>query len=71
MPLKLPLRYGEWHITHSVKPIPWRCFDYEFYHDGFDGAPDSGDTRCGSGMSVQDCLNQIDQIVQEIEDERA
>ena len=45
---------------------------YEFWHDSYDGAPlETGgppaDHRCGSGVSVEDCQVQIDEMFLDFE----
>ena len=53
-------KYKEYIIEYCGDPsnlIPW-----VFCHDEYDGAPDSGDTRCGIGCSVKDCKEQIDEL---------
>lgn len=52
-------RVGPWTITHNPKPIPMRSHDWDFVHEDYDGAPDGGDLRCGTGANIQDCLEQI------------
>lgn len=48
-----------WHIKKNVKPIPVRCFDYDFWHDDFDGEG----LVCGTASSVEDALRQIEEII--------
>lgn len=62
--LKHTLRYGDWHITYDRTILP--SVDYSFFHDSYDGAPDSDDHRCGSGSSVDDCIDQIHDMEEEI-----
>lgn len=50
---------GTWWITYDPPPIPIRSHDYQFWHDDYDGAPDSGDTRCGSAPSVGEARSMI------------
>lgn len=59
--------YKGYSITYWAKPIPTRSFDFDFCHEDYDGAPDSGDRRCGSGMSVEDCKEQIDELIEDEE----
>jgi hypothetical protein len=40
---------------------------HHFWHDDYDGAPDSLDNRCGYGTSVEDCKKQIDEQIEENE----
>ena len=50
------LIWGDWIITHNAKPIPDRSHDFDFVHEDYDGAPDSGDKRCGTAGSPQDAM---------------
>ena len=54
-------QYRGYNITYWAKPVPTRAWDYDFAHEDYDGAPDSGDHRCGNGASVEDCKEQIDE----------
>lgn len=58
------VRYrGAWHIYFEPKPIPASCgVDWTFVHDGFDGAPDAHDNRCGYAASVEAAIAQIDEL---------
>ena len=58
-----PDYYRGFEISYSIKPIPSRGFDYDFVHEDYDGAPDSGDRRCGNGSSLEDAMDQIDEIL--------
>lgn len=49
-------------ISYDPPPIPDRRYDWAFAHDDYDGAPDSGDMRCGVGPSIEDCKRQIDEL---------
>ena len=51
--------YGPWRISYGPKPIPTTAFDYDWWHDDFDGAPDAGDNRCGSAGSLDDAIEAI------------
>jgi hypothetical protein len=50
-----------WHIEKNVKPIPDRRFDYDFWHDDYDGA-DGGNGLAGTASSIDDALRQISEI---------
>lgn len=50
-----------WHIDYSPKPIPDSRYDYDFYHDDYDGA-DGGNGLSGTASSVEDAMNQITEI---------
>lgn len=47
-----------WNISYNPKPIPNRSFDYDFYHDDYDG--ENG--LCGNAASVEDAIEQIKEI---------
>ena len=47
---------GEWHVHPSYNG---GVFPWEFVHDDYDGAPDAIDGRCGSGKTMEDCVEQI------------
>ena len=57
-----PIKYQGYTITYDPPPIPLRSFDWQFAHDGYDGAPDSHDIRFGSGPTAEDCQSQIDDL---------
>jgi hypothetical protein len=52
----------KWRIESNPKPIPSRAHDWDWHHVDFDGAPDSGDTRCGTASSAADAIQQINEI---------
>lgn len=56
--------YKGYHIQYDPKPIPTRNFDYDFWHEDYDGPEDR---RNGNAGSVRDCMIEIDD---RIEDER-
>jgi hypothetical protein len=58
--------YRGYNITYWRKPIPTAAWDYDFAHEDYDGAPDSGDHRCGNAASVEEAREMIDE---QIEDE--
>lgn len=51
-----------WHIFYDPKPIPTKKHDFTFYHDDYDGAEDGNDNRAGTGETLQDCIDQIEEI---------
>ena len=57
--------YKQFTISFDPKPIPDRRFDWDFQHVDYDGAPDSGDFRCGSAKSVAACQDLIDDILED------
>ena len=51
-----------WHIEYSPKPIPPSCgVDFDFWHDD----NDIENNLSGTGSSIEDCLNQINEIEEE------
>ncbi len=52
------MKHGNWTITENWKPHG----RWEFVHDDYDGAPDSGDHRCGQAATVEDCIDEIKRI---------
>lgn len=62
------IAYKDYHILYNPKPIPDFRFDYDFWHDGYDGAIDSGDIRIGTGGSVEDCMKKIDELLESMLD---
>ncbi len=58
----VPATYGDWTISYDPPPIPFRGLDYTYTHKDYDGAPDSGDRRCGYAGSVDECKADIDEI---------
>lgn len=56
------ITYRGYGISYDPPPIPIRIHDWTFAHDDFDGAPDSGDMRCGTAASIEDCKQQIDEL---------
>jgi len=50
-----------WKIIHNPKPIPDRSFDYDFYHEDYDGA-DGGNGLAGCARSYDDAIDQIKDI---------
>lgn len=49
--------YRGYCITYERKPIPTSAHDWEFSHEDYDGPEDK---RNGTGGSVADCQDQID-----------
>ena len=54
--------YGNYTIAYDPPPIPTRSHDYQFVHEDYDGPED---LRCGSGATVEDCKDLIDEIESE------
>jgi hypothetical protein len=49
-------------ITFFPKPLPTRAYDFDYQHKDYDGAPDSGDYRCGSAASIRAAIEDINDI---------
>lgn len=59
----MEISYKGWKVCYDPKPIPDRRHDWDFIHDDYDGAPDSGNRHlCGTAASFEDALRQIDEI---------
>ena len=53
-----PIVYWSFRIyTSDNHAAPW-----EFSHEDYDGAPDAGDQRCGEGKTLEDCIDQINEM---------
>lgn len=50
-----------WSIEYNPKPIPDRRFDYDFWHEDYDGA-DGGNGLCGCAKNKGDAIDQILEI---------
>ena len=50
-----------WTIEKNVKPIPCRDYDYDFWHEDYDGA-DGGNGLCGTAKSMIDAMEQIAEV---------
>lgn len=56
-------KYRGWIIYYDPPPIPDRRFDWHFYHEDYDGAPDGNDDRHGDGPTLRSCFEQIDNYI--------
>jgi len=52
---------NRWSIEKNPKPIPDRRFDFDFWHEDYDGS-DGGNGLSGTASSVEDAVNQIKDI---------
>ena len=59
---------SKWHIEHNPVPVPTRSCDWQYSHEDYDGAPDSGDDRCGFADSEQDAKDQIEEYLRECQE---
>ena len=50
-----------WHIERNMKPIPDRRFDWDYWHDDYDGA-DGGNGMAGSADSYDNAVFEIMRI---------
>lgn len=69
-PMYKPHAYRDkWRIQYEPKPIPVACgVDWDWWHDDYDGAPDSGDRRAGCARSLQAAKDEIDELILELEE---
>ncbi len=58
------MKYRGYTISHAPKAIPDGRDGFDFSHEDFDGAPDSGDNRCGTAGSLKDACSQIDGMLE-------
>ncbi len=58
-------RYRGYTIWSIPTPIPDRSHDWSWVHDEYDGAPDSGDDRCGTAASLEAAKRAIDEQLHE------
>lgn len=62
------VEYRGYKIYWDPKPIPESMIGYwSFVADGYDGAPDSKDARCGYAQSVEDAKRKIDEQIEDSE----
>jgi len=50
---------GPWRFQYNAKPIPDRGHDWDYWHEEYDGAEDSGDTRKGTARTFADALEEV------------
>jgi len=60
-----------WNIELHPKPIPTARLDVDYWHEDYDGAPDSHDHRCGNVASIADAKAEIEEYVYETTHEAA
>jgi hypothetical protein len=66
---KFRFQYGPWHIWFDPPPIPtWAQYQYSFYHDDYDGAPDGNDNRHGNAASFEEAIALINELEDEADD---
>ena len=53
-----PIWYDKWRIYVSDH---WNLYNFDFMHDDYDGAPDSGDRRFGHGQTIEEIKQEIDE----------
>jgi hypothetical protein len=66
--LERAMRYRGYVIQHDPPPIPNRSHDWQFAHEDYDGAPDSGDHRIGTAPSLEEAKAGIDEQIAELTD---
>lgn len=57
--------YRGFHIAHDPPPIPLRHWDWQWWHEDYDGAPEEtggppADNRSGASNSLADARRDID-----------
>lgn len=57
-----PVDYRGMTIYYNPAPIPGGPL-WSWEHPDYDGAPDSGDDRAGDGLTIQECEEQIDELL--------
>ena len=63
------IEYRGYKISYEIKSAPTPEFDWDFAHKDYDGAPDSDDIRCGTASSLEDAIQQIDDIEESLDDQ--
>lgn len=58
----MTLRYRGIDVTEYRPPVP-NNVRWQWAHPDYDGAPDSGDDRCGYGRTLRECMQQIDETL--------
>jgi hypothetical protein len=59
-----PIKYRGWEISLTQNPYQ---DGYDYAHESFDGAPDSGDDRCGFARTVAEAKTEIDEYEDALE----
>ena len=57
-------RGERWHLYNEPPPIPIRSHDWNATHEGYDGAPDSGDARSFYAGSYHDVVECVEEYVE-------
>lgn len=55
------LKYRNYEIYYERDCTPLKL-DWTYVHDGYDGAPDANDNRCGRCKTILECVNEIDAL---------
>lgn len=66
--MKHPLAYRGYIIEHRRAPVPTTTFDYAYWHESYDGAPDANDNRCGFASSLEEAMAAIDEQIDDYDD---
>ncbi len=64
------VKYRGYSITIWANPFPGSDWECDFAHEDYDGAPDSGDHRCGAARSLEQAKELIDEQIEEEEADR-
>lgn len=62
--MKTRHQYRGFHIECDPVPIPILGIDWSWWHDGFDGAPDSNDRRRGLARTLEVAKSMIDELIE-------
>lgn len=60
--------YKGYTIYYDPKPIPTDKMDWSWYHQDFDGAPDSNDRRCGASASIEAAILDINDLIEDMDE---
>jgi hypothetical protein len=58
-------KYRGYSITIWANPFPGSDWECDFAHEDYDGAPDSGDHRCGAARSLEQAKELIDEQIED------
>ena len=61
------VEYKNYKIVYSQKPIGTRLYDWGYFHNDYDGAPDWEDRRSGFNSSLEACKVEIDELEEELQ----
>jgi len=56
---------SKWNIQLDPKPLPTASLDVDYWHEDYDGAPDSHDHRAGNVASIAEAKAAIEEYIEE------